>query len=165
MAQFALIAARISLTKTASKQTQDNELIETTGKWKNWDIPSSFNLVDLAAAVKAAEEKARAARPVGLVLVDGIVLFSHPDLVQQFNAIIALDIPEAHFKERRFNRDTWIQENGEYFEDVVLPAHYEHGIIPSLDHGRTFRVDALQSMDQVHQSVFEQLEAWRGSKS
>ena len=136
-----------------------------TGKWKNWDIPSSFNLVDLAAAVKDAEEKARAAQPMGLVFVEGIVLFSHPELVKQYNAIIALDIPETHFKERRFGRDTWIQKNVEYFEDVVLPAHYEHGNIPAPDHCKVLRVDAMLPMDQLHQTVFDQLEAWRLSNS
>jgi len=144
---------------------QDNELIEVTGKWKNWDIPSSFKLVDLAKAVGEASQKASASRPGGLVLVEGIVLFSHPDLVSHYNAIIALEIPESKFKERRFQRDTWIQKNVEYFEDVVLPAHHEHGTIPTPEHCRIMRVDATLPMDHMHQSVFDQLEAWRSSSS
>lgn len=109
--------------------------------------------------------QANSETPKGIVFVEGILLFSQPDLVRHYNAIIALDLDESIFKERRFARDTWLQENQGYFDQVIIPAHKEHGTIPNIPHCKHFRVDATLMPETLYQSVVEQLEAWRNENS
>jgi hypothetical protein len=134
-----------------------------TGQWKNWDIPSSFNLEAFALAIETAKAKANATEPKGIVFVEGILLFSHSELLRHYTGVIALYLEEAVFKVRRFNRDEWLQENKSYFDEVVIPAHQVHGSIPELPHCKHFRVDATLPPQNVHQMVLEQLELWRQS--
>lgn len=142
-------------------ELQDNELIEMTGKWKNWDIPSSFALNDLA---KAVDHAALEVGPNGVVIIEGLLMFSHPELSRHYRAVVSMELPVDCWKARRFARDEWIQKNEEYFSDVVLPAYQEHGLVPESEHYKLLRVDATSTPDILHPQVFATLEQWRAER-
>lgn len=143
---------------------QPKELLRNYGdsQWEDWDSPLAFRLDDFDKDVERAIQVANEATK-GIILLEGIVLFSYAPLVERFHGIIALDLPEEIFRERRFQRDKWIQKNEEYFEAVVLPSHRAHGYIPPHSGGNHVTIDATMSPGDVASRALASIESWRGA--
>lgn len=135
--------------------------MEDVGEFKNWDVPSAIDYVALEEAIVAALSEAQGKSPSPIILIEGFLLYSAPALHHYYNSQITLDLPLDVFKDRRFKRDHWLRENPTYFDLAVLPAYHEHGATPSLDHCRKMTVNGEMAVEDLHNLVFDTLEAWR----
>lgn len=67
----------------------------------DWEIPESVDYPQLTQAVE--ESKLR----TDLVLVEGILIYNDPNLLQKFDLKIFVDIPKSVFERRKKNDDRW----------------------------------------------------------
>lgn len=131
-----------------------------TGRWVNWDHPDSLRLDDWTKDLDKAVEAAEAAGN-GLVLVEGVLLFSRPEFLQRYHGILALTLPMEVSRARRFQRDGWIRENAAYYEEIVLREYSVYGTIPAHPTGQHSEVDASLSPQEVFQAALIAIDRWR----
>jgi uridine kinase len=143
---------------------QPDEQCEKVGEFYNWDVPSALFMEDFEKALETTCQEARQVAGASLVLVDGILLFSSPSLPDKYDAIIELHLEESCHRERRFQRDKWIQKNADYWDQIVMPAHAVHGRVPRPIHCHHAAIDASNTREEVLQSALRHIDAWRHHK-
>jgi len=75
-------------------------------------------------------DQTRQLQPADILILEGILLFSHPELMQRFDLRVFIDTPLDHCKQRRITRDT--VERGRTRTDVE--AQFERSVVPMYRH-------------------------------
>ena len=88
----------------------------------NWDSPSAIDYEklynDLSSLITKSEHE--------LILVEGFLLFASRPLVALFNLCLFIRVDEDLCKQRRMQRDSWLQQNPEYFTSTVWPSYIQY---------------------------------------
>lgn len=65
--------------------------------------------------------------PQEILFIDGLFLFSDPEMLKLLDLIFFLEVSKETCKQRRFQRDEWIRENPQYFDECVWPNFERYG--------------------------------------
>lgn len=87
----------------------------------NWEIPES---IDWNRLIQHADQERRS---TDLLIVEGLLVFSHPDLCRFFDLTIYVQLNQQTFFERKRKDLRWGSEP-DWYIDYIWEAHQQYGL-------------------------------------